>query len=325
MAQDSEIKAPAAGPTKSGHEGMILDGLFEVGQKIGSGAQSLVYQGRDLQDNKPVAIKILKTNLVWDQEISKRFRQEALAVRRLKHPNIVSVVAYGFLPTSEPYLVMEYLDGRSLGDMLAQEGGWLPVNSALRIFALAAQAMNYAHTQGYLHRDLSPGNLVVILDEIGEESVKIVDFGMIKMLDHATQAALYHTNPGETVGTPLYMSPEQIRGDRIDGRSDVYSLGCVLYETLTGVAPFDSESVFEILQMHLEHSPLPPSSVSMQPGITSSIDEVVMKSIAREPSDRFMTMTGMAAALKSVEQELIESASMSGRISGFFRRLSSGG
>lgn len=243
-----------------------------------------VFKGTDLTLGRTVAVKILSEDLAQDPSFLTRFRLEAQAAASLTHPNIVAVYDTGSDGDTH-YIVMEYLQGRTLHQILKEDGP-LPPREVATIGAGIAQALAEAHNKGIVHRDVKPGNIM-----IGPTGIaKVMDFGIAKA---ATSGNL--TQVGSILGTVAYLSPEQARGEPVDGRSDIYSLGSLLYQMLTGKLPLKGDTYVEMVQKLSSESPDPPSSVN--PAVPARLDAVVMRALAKDPDDRYQTGTDMGADL----------------------------
>jgi serine/threonine protein kinase len=272
-------------------EGKIL-GNYRVTRKIGQGGMGAVYLARDTGLERDVAIKVISPELARNPALPARFRVEAIAQARLNHPNIVTI--HSFEQQKDSYhIVMEYVEGKTLKGII-KETGKLPVKQALKIFSGLLEGMAYAHKKGVLHRDIKPANIYIT----STGTVKIGDFGIAKVsgIDGLTRV-------GVTVGTLLYSSPEQIRGEKMGPTTDIYSLGVTLYEMLTGVQPFKagSGSDFEVQKAHLEIIPQKPSTLNSE--VPPALDAVVMKSLAKDPRQRF---PGIAAFQKAIDSPSAE-------------------
>jgi serine/threonine-protein kinase len=267
-----------------------LLGNYRIVKKIGEGGMGAVYLALDVGLERMVAVKIISPELARSSHLMARFRVEAIAQARLNHPNIVTIHSFEQLEDTY-YIVMEYMKGKTLKDMI-KEKGKLPVEQALRIFFQLLEGIAYAHRKGVLHRDIKPANIFVKPNG----TVKIGDFGIAKVsgIDGLTRA-------GAAVGTPLYSSPEQIRGEKMGTGTDIYSMGVVLYEMLTGVQPFKtgSGSDFEIQEAHLEKIPGKPSVLN--PNVTPALDDVVMKGLAKSPAQRFRSAEDLKKAVAGLE------------------------
>ncbi|HNM50533.1 MAG TPA: serine/threonine-protein kinase, partial [Candidatus Obscuribacter sp.] len=205
---------------------------YEIVEEIGCGGMGVVYRGKDNMFERTVAIKVLHTKLLSDPLSKKRFEQEGRATIALAHPNLISVYHYGFSSAGLPFIVMEYVDGKGL-DKTLEQVGHLEFGEFIEIFLQACDALGHAHERGIIHRDLKPSNLMLVNLGKKERLVKIVDFGISKILPHGRFPGQDLTNAGDVVGSPLYMSPEQCKGLSLDGRSDIYSLGCLMYQAIT--------------------------------------------------------------------------------------------
>lgn len=215
---------------------------------VGQGGMGRIVSATDTALDKRVAIKILPSTVVSDTAVT-RFHQEAKAVSKLNHQNVVQVMDFGFAGSGEPYLVMEYVKGQTL-DSFIEAQGKVPLRTAIRLAIQMCTAIEHAHTNGIIHRDLKPGN--IMLDE--KNNVKVLDFGLAKIVDN-TNVDWRLTKPGSAIGSPLYMSPEQLRGEDIDERSDVYSLALVIYKMVTGAVPFEDSNLMKILTGRLSQAP----------------------------------------------------------------------
>lgn len=263
---------------------------YRVVEKLGEGGMGVVYKGIDTMLDRPVAIKMLAQDLTRDPKVMERFQGEAKTQAKLNHPNITAL--YGFFQYEQNYfMVMEYIDGESIGQMI-QRMGPIPYEKAIPLFKQALLGIGYAHRLGVIHRDLKPSNIMVTRDG----AVKVMDFGIAKILGGGRL-----TRTGTLVGTVLYMSPEQIRHESLDMRSDIYSLGITLYEMVTGRAPFDSESDFEVMQAHVQTPPPPPTK--FYPYIPKKLEQMILKSVAKHPDARFQTVEEFSAGLDEVTKE----------------------
>ena len=266
--------------------GRTLNNRYFVKRKIGEGGFGAVFEGMQVATERPVALKILHPQSVSDATVVARFRREAEACSKLR--NAHTVIIYDFDQTEDGvlYLAMELVRGQSLQD-IQRASGIIPVDRCLRILDQVAEALGEAHAKGIVHRDMKPENIMVEIRD-GEDFVKVLDFGIakIKSGDGAKDAPAL-TAIGQTVGTLEFMSPEQLRGKPLDGRSDIYALGMVAYEMLTGELPFKkSKSTTEIIQYHLQTPPPPPSSLKPEAEIPAVVDELVQKMCAKSRDDR---------------------------------------
>ncbi|MBX7433765.1 Stk1 family PASTA domain-containing Ser/Thr kinase [Mycobacterium sp. Y57] len=270
-----------------------LSDRYEVGEILGFGGMSEVHLARDLRLHRDVAIKVLRADLARDPSFYLRFRREAQNAAALNHPAIVAVYDTGEAETPTgplPYIVMEYVDGVTLRDIVHTEGP-MPPRRAIEVIADACQALNFSHQHGIVHRDVKPANIMI--SKTG--AVKVMDFGIARALADAGNPV---TQTAAVIGTAQYLSPEQARGIKVDARSDVYSLGCVLYEVLTGQPPFVGDSPVAVAYQHVREDPVPPSQ--RNPDISPDLDAVVLKALAKNPDNRYQTAAEMRADLVRV-------------------------
>lgn len=232
--------------------GTTIAGRFEILSVLGSGGMSTVYKARHLLLDRVVAVKFIHGGQLHARGIQ-RFQQEAKTATALNHPNIAAVREFGQDEQNRPYLVMDFVEGISLQDAIDNAGGKLPVERVQKVITQVCDGLKHAHDNGVIHRDLKPANIIIARNSAGEETAKIVDFGIAKLVDEEKEANL--TQTGEVFGTPNYMSPEQCLGKRADKRSDIYSMGCVTFECLTGLPPFVSESALQTLMSHVNDAP----------------------------------------------------------------------
>jgi serine/threonine-protein kinase len=262
-----------------------------------------------------VAVKVLHKNYTRDEHLLARFLNEARAANAIRHPNIIEILDSGMLADGTPFLVMELLEGESLGTRLRQAGA-LQIPVAVDLAYQTASALGAAHAKGIVHRDLKPDNLFVIPDQhdAGRERIKVLDFGIAK-LQQGSVADSVKTRTGTLMGTPIYMSPEQCRGTRsVDHRSDIYSLGVIFYEMLVGQPPFVSEGFGDLVNMHLNVAPAP--ARSKRPEIPVALDVIVMKMLSKNPEERYADMAEFQAALKTSGTHQIVSSPDLGRTHG---------
>lgn len=287
--------ASIADPDRDPLIGKIIGGHYVILELIGEGGMSRVYKATHMLLNRTVALKYILPRFVYDLPSVKRFQQEAQAATALKHPNICAVNEFGIDSEGRSYLVMDYIDGISLAQVLDREK-CLPVERALEIFAQVSQGLEHAHSKGVVHRDITPGNIVIV-DENGSECVKLVDFGIAKLVKAEGDDKPNLTKTGEIFGTPSYMSPEQCLGKNVDTRSDIYSLGCVLYETITGTPPFTGESSMEVMMAHINGNP-PAIPVTMAQQRVRNVVEQCMK---KDAAQRYQSVSELREDLLAVQ------------------------
>ena len=269
--------------------GMVLADRFEIVAFIGEGGESVVYEGKHRLIGKRVAIKFLRSRYRHDDRRVQRFQKEGQAACRLNHPNVITVFDYGLVADRQPYIVMEYIEGESLAQILDRDSS-VPVERFLEIMKQVCDGLQHAHEHGLLHRDLKPSNIMIVKEKDGKDHVKIVDFGMVMLLPTGGEEVQRLTQAGEFVGTTYYMSPEQCRGKEQDVRSDIYSLGCVMYEALTGLPPFMGQDVLDTMHMHLADEPAPFATVRSDLVYSKHLETIVFKSMNKSPEGRQQTV-----------------------------------
>jgi serine/threonine-protein kinase len=274
--------------------GRVVDARYKVLARIGSGGMGVVYRVEHLRLGKTAAMKVLAPDTATKPEMVQRFRLEAQAVSKLSHSNIVQTFDFGQFE-SALYLIMEYVKGEDLAALLKREGA-LPFARAARIFAQACSALTEAHDHGIIHRDLKPENLMVHKRRDGSEHVKVLDFGLAKLRERDESAAV--TTGKQILGTPYYMSPEQVRGERLDPRADVYSLGATLYRVLTGTAPFNAASPMGVLSKHVTDPVEPPRQRAPGLGIPPEAEEIVLRAMAKNVEERYASAAAVQADLE---------------------------
>lgn len=280
-----------------------LVGEYQVLDRIGEGGMGTVYSAVHPIIGKKVAIKVLAGRLANNKNAIRRFVLEARAVNDIRHPGLVDIFSFGQLTDGRHYYVMEYLAGRNLGDVL-RERICLPMAEAIPIFLEVGDALVAVHAKGIVHRDLKPEN-ILLLSAPGGQRAKLVDFGLAKLVEggpaHLSDGGP-RTAAGVNVGTPHYMSPEQCRGLKVDARSDLYALGILLYETLTGRVPFDGATPLDIWQAHVERPPRPPAEAA--PGVISpGMNALILRLLAKQPERRVQNASEFCAALKTTSDE----------------------
>src|SRR5690242_4483092 len=260
-------------------------GPYRIISQVGKGGMANVYKAYQPSVDRYVAIKVLPSQLAESQEFATRFHQEARIIAKLEHPHILPVFDYGE-SDGVAYFVMRYLEAGTLKDKM-EAGRPLPLKDIDRIFTQLADALSYAHTNGVIHRDLKPAN--ALIDSHG--NIFLTDFGIARLLESASPRL---TQTDAIMGTPAYISPEQAQGNDVDQRSDIYSLGIILYEMVTGRVPFVADTPLAVLFKHIS-DPLPPPSL-VKPDIAPVIEQVLLKALAKDPRDRFATAAEFVAA-----------------------------
>ena len=262
-------------------------GSYTILEKIGEGGMGTVYRGVDKLLEREVAIKGLRPELSHDDRIARRFRAEAVTLARLAHPHIATLYAL-LQEDGDLFMIMEFVRGRTLEEMM-HERGHLPLQLALRLFVQALDGIEHAHGFGIVHRDVKPANIMVT--ETGQ--VKVMDFGIARVL-----GGTRFTRAGHLVGTLNYMAPEQVRGQDVDARTDIYALGVLLYELMTGRIPFDADSDYSLMQAHVEEEPVPPRTLNAD--IPEAVDAAIQRALAKDPGDRFQTAAAFREAIVRV-------------------------
>jgi hypothetical protein len=280
--------------------GMVIRDKYQIMRRIGAGGMATVYEAKHLAFTEIRALTVVNSRLAEDEAFLKRFRAEAIVTRKLQHPNAVRVDDFDTTEDGRPYIVMEYVEGKDLRHAI-EEAGPFSIPRTLNIGKQIASALAEAHSLGITHRDIKPDNILLILKPDGTDMVKVLDFGIAKIRDASDMGTGYTTTKtGVVVGTPQYMSPEQAMGksgEAIDGRSDIYSLGCALYEMLTGQLPFESETPVGLLIHHIQTTPVPPHQRAPQQHIPYALSMVLMKAMEKEKDHRYQSAEEMIEAL----------------------------
>jgi serine/threonine-protein kinase len=280
--------------------GQQVAGQFRILQKIGTGGMGAVYKAEQPEMNRNVAIKILHSKYLARTDLVSRFRREARAMSHLSHPNTARVFLYGQLEDGACYFVMEYLEGRNLAQIVRAEGPMDP-ERAINIMVQVCGALEEAHQNGIIHRDLKPENIFLTHQGGIQDYPKVLDFGLAKVTERQMRpGSLILTQEGMVFGTPEFMSPEQARGETLDGRSDIYSLGSILFELLTGKLPFDAKAPMDYINMHINVAPMTLAQRVPNRAFPAGLEEVLQKALAKKPHDRFESAAAFGQALRSV-------------------------
>lgn len=283
--------------------GKVLAGKYQLIQRLGKGGMSVVYKAKHIALGKIYAVKLMHKNLLTDGNALVRFRQEAAAAAMLSHPNIITVHDYDS-ENDQPFQAIDYLEGQSLAERITESGPVEP-ERALHIFMQTCAGLQHAHSKGVIHRDLKPSNIMLIEHQGDPDFVKILDFGIAKLLPQEGQAVQQLTQTGEIFGSPFYMSPEQCLGQKMDARSDVYSLGCLMYETLTGEVPIAGTTIFQTIQKHLDDAPKPIREViankKESAKLVEKLEAVILKALAKASAQRQQSMQEMYDELQQIQ------------------------
>lgn len=284
----SVLEHPTATPS---HIGTVLDGKYRLDSLLAEGGMGSVYKATHVMLGKTVAIKLIKPAIDVSPEIVRRFQREARATTALNHPNIIAVNDLGQTPDGTLYIAMEFIDGPSLKTVIQQTRAIAPART-IALLRQVASALSVAHKHGIIHRDLKPQNIMLTKSHDGAELVKLVDFGIAKTLE---EGATQLTQAGHALGTPYYMSPEQIEGREVDARSDLYALGIILYEMLVGEVPFSDQSTPAVLVKQLKERPARPSIKN--PNVSPALEAVALRCLEKDPTQRYQTAEEFMAAL----------------------------
>lgn len=277
--------------------GLEVAGQFRIVQKIGSGGMGAVYRAEQPAMRRFVAIKILHTRYLSRQDLVTRFQREARAMSHLTHPNTARVYLYGQLDDGACYFVMEHLEGRNLAQTVRRDGP-MEVGRAVNVMIQVCGALQEAHQQGIVHRDLKPENIFLSTQGGLSDFPKVLDFGLAKLSERQMRpGSLILTQEGMVFGTPEFMSPEQARGETLDGRSDIYSLGIILYELLTGQLPYDAPAPMGYIQKHIGAAPIPLAERAPHLVFPDGLESVLTRALAKDPNDRFQSAQDFASAL----------------------------
>ena len=268
-------------------EGKILGNRYEIIEKVGNGGMATVYKATDLVLKRYVAVKILRDEFTTDEEFIKRFETEAQSAAKLVHSNIVSIFDVG-VDNGIYYIVMELIQGKTLKEIILEEKGPLPWKWSVNVAIQIASALEMAHKNNIIHRDIKPHNIIITEDGVA----KVTDFGIAKAVSNSTITAF-----GKTIGSVHYFSPEHARGGYTDAKSDLYSLGIVLYEMVTGKVPFDADTPVSIALKHMQEEPVPP--IEKNPNLPEALNKIILKALKKDPMLRYQTATELLQDLKS--------------------------
>jgi len=283
--------------------GTTVDGRYFVEKPLGEGGMGVVYLCRHTIIDKKVAMKVLRADLARNEEVTERFLNEARSASSIGNPHIIDISDFGRLPDGATYFVMEYLTGTSLADVVDEHEAIEPARIGYITLQLC-EGLAAAHAAGIVHRDLKPDNIFLVNQGSRTDFVKILDFGIAK----ASRMPVRLTQAGQVFGTPHYMSPEQASGAEVDLRSDIYSVGVILYELATGQLPFDADNFMAILTQHMHKAPPAPSSIAGLSPLLPGLEELILKCLKKEPEDRYQTMPELMGDLRSVFSDVLPAA-----------------
>lgn len=294
---------PLGGPNKGSSDefapGQIIEGRYKVISLLGMGGMGAVYLVEQILLHKHYALKILSSDKVTEKNIM-RFQKEAQAAGALDHPGLTRVHDFGLVNQRVPFFVMDYIQGESLSDRIMR--GPLSVDEAVPILIKAALALGHAHDKGIIHRDLKPSNIMLTRDENGERAVKIVDFGIAKFIYGDSDDVQALTKTGEIFGSPFYMSPEQCMGLAVDNRSDIYSFGCLMFETLTGNPPFLGDTALATMLRHQNEKPMTLREATLGTEFPPALERIVAKLLEKDPDRRYQDLFALASDLEVIRR-----------------------
>ncbi|TPV94261.1 MAG: serine/threonine protein kinase [Myxococcales bacterium FL481] len=280
--------------------GQVIADRYRVVAPIGGGGMGLVYRAEQITLGKTVAIKVLKKEYADQQIYLDRFLQEARAASQIGHENVVDIIDFGQIPGGSAFFAMEYLEGEDL-DRLLERQGRLPWPRVRTIVQQVMRALEAAHRRGIVHRDMKPANCFMVRRSDGVDQVKVFDFGIAKVKDLHAEGTGGLTQTGAIFGTAKYMAPEQARGDKIDARTDVYALGVMMFELVTGQAPFPGDNFMQVLTKHLTAPAPVASQTAPQAGISRAVDQLILRAMAKNPDERFESMAAFEAAMLALD------------------------
>jgi len=299
---ETESRSFAAGDSAQCRPGDILEEHYQIISLIGEGGMGFVYRAKNVRNGQIVAIKTLHSRLCQDQQVWLRFQQEAKTAGTLAHPNAITVHDLGITGDGIPYLVMDYLEGQSLADLL-QKNPLLAPSRAVPIFIQICAALAHAHQKGVVHRDIKPSNVMLVELDGNSDFVKLVDFGIAKLVSpEGEEDTINITRTGDFVGSPAYMSPEQCRGMTVDARSDVYSLGCVMYQALCGKLPQIGINPLDTINKHIHSMPVSFKEAAPDAHIPKELEAIVFQALAKEPGKRYQTLNQMKEDLEAYQK-----------------------
>jgi serine/threonine protein kinase len=279
--------------------GSIFLDRYQVMEQIARGGMGIVYRAVDMVMNRDVAVKVLHAHLIEDNNAKQRFEKEMQACISFKHPNVVSVFDYGYSPGHVPYMVMEYLDGLTLEQQL-EKIGTMDVLAFVSTFTQICSALTHSHEKGIVHRDVKPRNVILVKQGEADFLAKLVDFGIAKSVGSNTLQRL--TLTGDAIGSPFYMSPEQCKSEVLDARSDIYSLGCMMYQAISGMLPFNGQNPLTTIFMHVNDRAAPFTNLRPDLDIPAELERIVLKTLEKNPDDRHQTAKELSDELQGIKK-----------------------
>jgi len=287
------VGGPVAPDTEDPLLGRVLSERYRILSKLGEGGMGVVYLAEHVVIEKKIALKVLFPDLTRRADLVQRFMQEAKSASRIGHENVIDITDFGQSPEGYVFIAMEYLSGQDLGQLLKATGP-MPWSRAQPLVLQMVKALRAAHERGIIHRDMKPENIFVLPRDDGREFIKVLDFGIAKVMGLDEEAPRL-TRTGMIFGTPEYMSPEQAQGQRVDHRVDIYAVGCIMYHILTGGVPFKADSFMGILSKHMMEAPEPPRA--RNPSIDPAVELIILKAMEKDPARRFQTMLEFVQAV----------------------------
>ncbi len=294
---NGQILTRPVGAQGSRPAGRVLNERYQLLEPVGRGGVCLVYKAEDLTTKEVVALKLMRPEFAEHEQAVQRLIKEVDTAAQLIHQNLVRVHGYGQDRKGESYLVMDFVAGENLDELMIKSGGRLEPRRALEVFTQICEGLKCAHAHGVIHRDLKPSNIIITPEAGGRETVKIVDFGFAKLTETG-DSSLRLTQTGEVFGSPFYMSPEHCLGKELDARSDIYSLGCLMYETLSGCPPLKGDNVLATVAKQVTEEPA--SMRTLHRSISESLDNVVLRCLAKEPVLRYQCVSDLLSDLHSL-------------------------